>query len=120
MIGDYSLSNLANLMDGVCGPNGCDGGSPQDFPFNWTQSSGADLPATGTVTMTGSVDNDAAIEQGLLQTINTVLQKTSNCSQIATTFPHSNKNKRDNLPGTSYETITMSVDTHHDLRMQRD
>lgn len=95
MVGDFDQSGFQPLMQNVCGPIGCDTGDPQDFQFNWTESSGAPSVATGTVTMMGNIDNDASIEQSLMSAINAALLKSSKCSSVPTTFGTDPARKRD-------------------------
>jgi hypothetical protein len=88
MVGDYDYKTGINaMMSKVCNAQGCDGRDPQSFQFNWTQSTHFALTATGTVTMTGNMDNSSPIEQGLQQSINTALIASNKCSQVSTSVP---------------------------------
>ena len=71
-------------MGEACNANACSPDTPENFQFNWTQSSGIALPATGTFTMTGNIDNDPTIEQALLSSVNSALLASSSCNTVTT------------------------------------
>lgn len=87
MVGDYNQLGLEPLMADLCDSNGCGGGDSQSFNFNWTGPLSIAQFATGSLSMTGNIDDSPVIEQALLQALNTTLLATSECTQQATVFP---------------------------------
>ena len=103
-----------------CNSAGCDGGTPQLFNFNATQSDGLAQYATGSLLMTGAIDNDTTIEQALLAAINTTLRKTGNCTQVKTEFGSPYNQKRYMPPGIGDTHMELSVTTEFDTAKEVD
>ncbi|KAI1855259.1 hypothetical protein JX266_000124 [Neoarthrinium moseri] len=68
-------------MKKVCGANGCDGGSPQSFDYRF-EDAGYTSKGKGSITMTGSVDNDKDMMNAILDQVEKALVASADCSTV--------------------------------------
>ena len=83
-IGDQDDSTfLSKFIQPACSATGCDSGSPQSFTFV-TESLGFTADGTATIKMSGTIDGDNNVLQLLLNTVNTAMLQSKQCTTIQT------------------------------------
>ncbi|KAH8753716.1 hypothetical protein BGZ57DRAFT_860318 [Hyaloscypha finlandica] len=83
-IGDQDDSTfLSKFIQPSCSATGCDSGSPQSFTFV-TESLGFTADGTATIKMSGTIDGDNNVLQLLLNTVNTAMLQSKQCTTIQT------------------------------------
>jgi hypothetical protein len=78
-VGDADSSGFEDLWKAVCGPAGCDGGTPQTFNYNGIEG-GFESPLTGQFVMTGFANGDQFSIDAMLDVMNGAFQATKQCN----------------------------------------
>jgi hypothetical protein len=81
-IGDQDATTFeTNFMEPVCSSVGCDKGNAQSFQIV-VPSSGFTASETATITMSGFINNDDSLKEGLLSVISQIFLHVNQCSAV--------------------------------------